>query len=200
MSLLPRHTSSFRPGQALRLSAFLLALSCTVTPGVSELTGTLPSGEQLSLLGAEQRAAVLVFVAPDCPISNRYVPTYNRLEASFRSSQVALYLVYSDDTFSNDQIAEHRSTYEIAAPALVDHDQRLQKLVGAQVTPEAFLLDPQARVRYSGRVDDRWVSFGRFRPKPSDESLTNAVNAFLDGRPIDPDRTEAIGCYLPELP
>ena len=187
---------------ALTLVAALtmtVASACREPSGTSDLSGTLPTGERLTLFGPHEKAIVMVFVAPDCPISNRYVPTYNRLEESLRASGVALYLVYSDDTFSAERIAEHRVEYDIGAPALVDHDQQLQSLVGATVTPQAFLLDRRGEVRYAGRVDDRWVTFGRFRPNVQDDSLANAVDAFLHGRPIDPDRTEAIGCYLPEL-
>ena len=180
------------------LAALMLLLACASGCRRPGLGGTLPSGERVALLKPGDDAVVLVFVAPDCPISNRYVPTYNRLHGTLRAAGVGFFLVYSDDTFSAERIAEHRREYAIEPEVLVDHDQRLQKLVGAEKTPQAFLLDERSRVRYAGRIDDRWVDFGRFRPKASDATLENAVTAYLEGRAIEPARTQAIGCYLPE--
>ncbi len=130
----------------------------------------------------ESRAVVLLFLAPDCPLSNRYGPELRRFYEDYGPRGVAFYAVGTEDRYP--------------FPALVDTDHTLARQVGATVTPEAALLTPGGEVVYRGRIDDRVVSFGRVRSEPRRRDLKLVLDRMLAGRPVRFAATTAIGCDL----
>lgn len=140
---------------------------------------------------------VYVFTTTDCPISNRYAPEIQRLAAAF-GSQARFVLVYPVPGDSDQKIREHKKKFAYALDSVRDPDQKLVKLTGATVTPEVAVMQGD-QLLYRGRIDDRYVEFGKDRIKPTKRDLEDALGAALAGRPIAQSRTQAIGCYLAEL-
>lgn len=150
------------------------------------------------------KAIVLVFVMIDCPISNRYAPEIRRLHAELAPRGVDFRLVYADPDESPEAIREHLAAFEYPLGALRDTEHALVELVGATVTPEAAVLrrqpgDGRWTLAYRGRIDDTWVAYGKNRAAPTRRDLREALTAIVDGRPIEVDRTEPIGCFIPPL-
>src|SRR5690349_2439903 len=54
-------------------------------------------------------ATVLLFVAPDCPISNAYAPEIGRLVDEYGPRGVAFFAVYADPRVSEDDVRQHTS-------------------------------------------------------------------------------------------
>ena len=54
-----------------------------------------------------KRAAVLLFVSTDCPLSNRYVPEMNRIASTYGPRGVVFYAVQGDATVPLDQVRAH---------------------------------------------------------------------------------------------
>jgi hypothetical protein len=52
---------------------------------------------------------------------------------------------------------------------------------------------------YRGRIDDRYIEFGKDRPQPTVRDLERALAAIVAGKPIPVVKTKAIGCYIPDL-
>jgi hypothetical protein len=147
----------------------------------------------------EAKAVVLVFVGTDCPISNRYAPEIQRLERRFAPQGAVFWLVYVQRAESADAIRRHIGEYFGTLRALRDPDHRLVKEAGALVTPEAAVFVPGgsgARLVYHGRIDDRYVDFGRARPSPTTHDLEDALAAALDGKPVPREVTPAVGCFI----
>ena len=154
-------------------------------------------GLALRPLDAPGRAAtVLIFIARDCPISNSYAPEIKRLRADYAHSPIAFYVVYVDGGPAKDVLA-HATAHDYDAFALRDTAHTLVRLTGATVTPEAVALGPDARVLYEGRIDDRFLDFGRERDLASVRDLRRALDAIRDGRPVPVTRTKAVGCDIP---
>jgi len=144
-----------------------------------------------------RRALVLVFVDPDCPISNAYAPEVKRLAAEFGPRGVELELVYSAPGLDPQAVRRHVADFGYELPALLDSDQRLAARAGATVTPEAVVFLPDGELVYRGRIDDRFVDFGRQRPQPTQRELRDALEALLAGRAPPVPRTESVGCPIP---
>jgi thiol-disulfide isomerase/thioredoxin len=136
---------------------------------------------------------VLIFVASRCPISNRYAPEIQRLAQAH--SNLPFYLIYPDG--SDEEARAHKREYGLSLPALRDPRRRLTRLAHAQVTPEAALFRGRSLV-YHGRIDDRFLDFGRERAEPTEHDLARAIDAALAGREVTPDHAEAIGCAITE--
>lgn len=140
---------------------------------------------------------VYVFATTDCPISNRYAPEIERIAAKFKSLArfVLVYPVHSD---TPDKIAAHRQKFAYTIESIRDVDQRLVKLTGATVTPEVAVMKGHQRI-YRGRIDDRFVDFGRERARPGTHDLEDALAAIAAGKQVANAETRAVGCFLAEL-
>ena len=153
------------------------------------------AGRPVDPLATPGLVTVFFFVAPDCPISNRYAPEIARLHRQFASQGVALWLVYVEPDVTPAEVARHRAEYGLDLPALFDAAHELVRAAGAVVTPEAAVFVGRERA-YSGRIDDRVVDFGRVRPAPTRRDLSDAVAAVLAGRPVAEPRIPGVGCII----
>ncbi len=148
------------------------------------------------------KADVFLFVRVDCPISNRYAPEVKRLAAKFGAQGVAFKLVYVDPAEPSEEIRQHIHDYGYNMSALRDNAHTLVKLTGATVTPEAAVFVPGAsepRLVYLGRIDDRYVDFGKTRPAPTTHDLEDVLLAIVEGKAVSYQTTRAVGCFIQDL-
>jgi len=179
----------------LLLSFVLPALMATIAAPV---TVTDTDGKAWTLPSPSARQLdLLLFIATDCPVSNRYAPEITRLCTEYQSRGVRCFLVYPDPTVAAAAVAAHRREYGLtaAAAAIIDRDHRLVRAAGARVTPEAALYTSNGQV-YRGRIDDWYVDAGRSRRQPTQHDLRVRIEAALAGRSIAPAETEAVGCFI----
>ena len=142
---------------------------------------------------------VLIFVSADCPVSNRYAPEIKRLHDEFTARGVRFRLVYPNPLDSEATISRHLQEFGYPPIADRDRDHRLVKLAGATVTPEAAIFDARQRLVYRGRIDNRFVEPGRERPAATEHDLQDALTAALAGKPANPSRTQAVGCFIADM-
>lgn len=177
-----------------------LGLSVTVSAAppdravqVTDLTGKRVHPLEKS----DKKATVLFFVIHDCPIANRYVPEMIRLHAAYAPKKVQFYLVYADPDLSAAEAKKHSADFGYTFPALLDPTCQLAKKAGATVSPEAAIFAPDGKMVYRGRIDDRYVDFGKMRDRPDKRNVRLVLDALLAGKPVTPTTTKAIGCFLP---
>ena len=145
-----------------------------------------------------QLATVLVFTTTDCPISNRYAPEIKRLAARFEGS-AGFILVYPVPADSQDDIVAHikKFGYEKFTTTRDDKQEMVRK-TGVTVTPEVVVL-AGGKIMYRGRIDDRYIAFGKDRPEPTVRDLERSLEAILAGKPVPVPQTQAIGCVISDL-
>jgi peroxiredoxin len=144
-----------------------------------------------------KRAIVMLFVSTECPISNRYAPTINRMVQDYSSKAVAFYIVQSDPDLTPAQAEKHAEEFALTMPVLMDPKQVLASKLQVLVTPTAIVMNPSGEVRYRGRVDDRTIDLGKYRDVPKREDLKIALDEILAGKPVSEATTKVIGCFLP---
>lgn len=144
-------------------------------------------------------ATVLVFTTTDCPISGRYAPEIQRLADRFASRGVRFTLVFPVANDTPALVKAHLAKFAYRMPAVLDVGHELVAFAQAQVTPEVAVVDARGRLAYVGRIDDRYIDFGRDRPAPTTHDLENALDAVVAGRPVAVPRTQAVGCILADL-
>jgi peroxiredoxin len=160
----------------------------------------LPDTEGMRHSSAElagNKATVLVFVATDCPISNAYAPELNRLYEEYSPQGVGFLAVHSDPAVSAEEVGHHAREFGSRFPTLLDRNQVLARQTGAKVTLEVAVLSPAARLLYRGRVDDRYVDFGKTRPAARRQDLRAALDEILAGRTVSQPETRSLGCAIP---
>lgn len=175
----------------------LTLLGCRSTPAPAALVVHTLDGEPVSPLGTtEARATLLLFVGVDCPTSNLYAPEIARIYAEYGPQGVDFYLVYWDADVPVEGIHEQLREYSLDLPVLLDFDYVLVDYTGATRIPEAALLSPAGELLYRGRIDDRYVDFGKKRLQANERDLRDALDAVLRGKRPAVARTEAVGCFI----
>jgi hypothetical protein len=154
-----------------------------------------------SISAHDTNYVVAIFVATDCPISNRYLPLLVRLSKQFAARSVRLWLVYPNAGDTVASVHAHQSQYPVAAslPQLIAPDSRFLAHARVHVTPEAaiFHADPMSQpVLWHGRIDDRYLTFGAQRPAATHHDLVDALNAVLAGRQPTAPAAPPVGCAI----
>lgn len=142
---------------------------------------------------------VFLFVRTDCPLTNRYAPEIHRIASEFSSRGVDFWIVYPDPAETDAGIAAHMEEYKLPGTPLHDARHELVKRAHASIAPEAAVFDHAGRLEYVGRIDDRFIDFGKARPAPQTHDLEDAITAVLAGKPVAGPRTKAIGCSLADV-
>lgn len=147
------------------------------------------------------KAALLLFVTHDCPISNSYAREYARIRGEYADKQVSTWLIYVDPDAKTADLKQHQQVFGLTGfPAIHDRQHVVVKAAGATMTPEAVIVSKDGLIAYRGRVDNLYADYGKRRRQPTVRDLRDALDALLSGRPVAKARTEAIGCFIPPLP
>jgi peroxiredoxin len=146
----------------------------------------------------DHKAVVLIFLSPDCPVSNFYAPEYARLARVYSEKGVRFYGIHPDPQVTADEAAKHAKKYNLTFPVLLDPTHAVTRQTGVRVTPEVAVLSPTGRIAYRGRIDDRYNADGVRREVPTTHELDDALAALTAGKLPATAQTRAYGCPLPE--
>jgi hypothetical protein len=144
------------------------------------------------------KAVVLIFVLPDCPIGNSYLPEIRRLNDSFDSRGVVMLLVHADSEVTAQRAREHAHEYSVKIPVVLDPQHVWVKRSEATVAPEAAVFSRGGELLYRGRIDNQYAGLGKRRAVVTEHDLKNALESIVNGKKVQQSRTEAVGCLIPD--
>lgn len=173
----------------------LLSLSAFAADSVRLLDIAGQAHEPLQT-AATRKATVVLFTLPDCPIANAFAPEINRLVADYSARGVALFLAHADREVTAAAARQHAADFGFRCPVLLDSQHALVAALGATKTPQAFLLGPDGKTRYQGRINNLFADYGTRRQSVTQHDLRQALDAVLAGKPVVQPVTEAIGCHI----
>ncbi|MBA3647470.1 MAG: redoxin domain-containing protein [Chitinophagales bacterium] len=150
------------------------------------------SFQQLS----DNQASVILFIQPECPLCNSYGKTMHALDSTYSSQKIPIYGVVAGKNYSDSEIKEFLQKHRLSFTTILDPEFRLKNLLHARVTPQVFLIDNKGSILYHGLIDDWAVEIGQVRAHVSYHFLADAIDAYLQNRPIANDSTKAVGCYI----
>ncbi len=159
---------------------------------------TLPDylGQEHSLADFEDKQLVVVaFLGVECPLAKLYAGRLQSLADEYGPQGVGFLAVDSNAQDSLTEIASYARRHGVRFPVLKDRGNEVAELIGAERTPQVFLLDRSRKVRYAGRVDDQYV-VGIVRDAPTREDLREAIDELLAGRSVSTPVTKALGCLI----
>lgn len=150
---------------------------------------------------ANARATVVIFSCNHCPYVKAYEDRIIALDREFKERGVHLVAIsanedknYPEDSFDNMVTRAREKGF--AFPYLHDPTQATARAYGAERTPEVFLLDPERKLRYHGRIDDNWE-----HPEQVERhELREAIEAVLKGETPGITETPPVGCTIKWLP
>ncbi len=127
---------------------------------------------------------VFIVTSSGCPIASRYRPQLDRLQREYPN---VLFLAVTPGGLAP-------AAQEF--PVLLDPHFVLARQLGASMTPEAFVFDEGGSLRYQGRIDDKFVDFGKARAQPTREDLRVAIDEVRAGRAVSLKRQRGVGCFI----
>lgn len=139
---------------------------------------------------------VLFFLSPECPLCENYSLTIRTLREQFSTDSVAFYGIFSGTYFSRDLIQTYLDTYNPQVFPLLDPAYLTKTLLEANVTPEAFVLNPSGEVLYRGSIDNWIPALGKKRTIITRHYLKDAIEASLNEETIQYTHTKAVGCFI----
>ena len=114
---------------------------------------------------AQKKASLLLFLLPDCPVSNAYAPEIKRICSDYEPRGVGVFVVHADPDLTAEEAKKHAQEYQLPCPVLLDPTHVLVKWTGATMAPEAAVVGPDGKVLYLGRIDDLFVDYGKRRAR-----------------------------------
>jgi hypothetical protein len=98
---------------------------------------------------------------------------------------------YPDD--GPDRMAEVAAELGYPFGYLYDESQEVARTYGAVCTPDLFVYDAQLTLAYRGRLDPSTPGNGE---PLTGADLRAALDALVDGRPVDADQVPSMGCGI----
>ena len=139
----------------------------------------------------ENKFTVLIFMSTECPVSNAYNERMAKLHETFIKKGIVVVGINANKAEDVKMIADHAKDHGFKFPILKDEKNKIADLYGAQVTPETFVLNPQGKLMYHGRIDDN-----RTAAKVSSTDLADALDKLLAGKALTAATPKAFGCSI----
>ncbi len=155
---------------------------------------TLPdaSGKQQSLATLRgAKGTALIFISTQCPVSNAYNERMEKLAQDYRAKGINVIGINSNKTEPPDVIRAHAAEKNLTFTILKDAGGKIATMLGAERTPEVYLLDASNRLVYHGRIDN-----AQNPQMIQSNDLRDAIDAVLAGRPVARAQTKAFGCTI----
>jgi hypothetical protein len=134
---------------------------------------------------------VVLFVGTKCPISNDYNARMKAVYTDYTARGVKFVFVNSNFNEPLSEVRDHARDHGFPFPVYKDEGSVMANAFGAQVTPEAYVIDKAGIVRYHGYVDD-----SRNPARIQNQGLRLALDAVLAGAPVSVAVTKAFGCTI----
>jgi peroxiredoxin len=162
-----------------------------------ELPGVDDSVHHLARYLERFRAVGVIIICNHCPYVRLYLNRLKQIQQEFQNQEFTLIGIngnddsrYPEDSFEKMKL--FAAEYQLNFPYLRDVTQDVVRSLGAERTPEVFLIDQSGILRYNGAVDDN----------PQDPSgvtahyLRDAIAQLLAKELIGNPSTHSIGCSV----
>jgi peroxiredoxin len=185
----------FAKKNIIYLCFILIIVSCNRKNEDFVLTSTDNNSFELKQI-SNKRASVFVFLSDECPLSQNYTMKINELANKYSEKNIQFYCVFPHATADNPDVKKFKRKYKLEMPCLADPEKELTDYLDATITPEAFVLDADKTILYSGRIDNWASSLGVKRQVITSDDLDNVLNDIVNNNKIIKRKTEAIGCLI----
>jgi peroxiredoxin len=146
------------------------------------------------------KGVIVIFDCNTCPYSKKYNERIIALNKKYAAQGYPVVTINSNDpnVSEGDSFEEmvdlaKRKNYDF--PYLVDETQNVARAFGATNTPHAFVLQRAGKdfkVAYIGAIDDN----SRDESQVSKKYVEEAVDALVNGKNIQTNKTKAVGCGI----
>lgn len=143
----------------------------------------------------KDKLKLIVFVAPECPISEAILLNLKQISKEFPEEKLHIQLVVPGKLYARSEVDSFVNSNNIKFEVLIDSGALLVEKYGATITPEVFLISYN-EVIYSGAIDDRAIDNEIIKQSASENYLYNAIKNTIEGKEVLIKKTKAVGCYI----
>jgi len=163
---------------------------------------TLPdtvSGTELSLSQLKGlNGTLIIFMCNHCPFVIHIEDELVKLAKDYPNNSLSIVAISANNIDTHpqdgpDQMKTKAEKLGFGFPYLYDESQDTAKAYGAACTPDLFLFDADLKCVYRGQFDDSRP--GNNLPV-NGKDIREAIDALLNGTPINPQQTPSIGCNI----
>jgi len=157
-----------------------------------EMTDQNGKTHNLADLKEAEKIGVLVFVSHACPWSRGAAPDISALAEEYKDKDVVVVGIDSDKNHDIEDIKAYTEEEGLAFNTVKDPGNHYADVVGANQTPEVFVMDKDGTLAYHGAWDDRKV------PAEAGDTnyVANALDALIAGEEIKEAEVRAWGCTI----
>jgi hypothetical protein len=139
---------------------------------------------------------VAIFMAVDCPITQKYLNTIKEIANEYSVKSVH-FVGYFPAGLTKKESTTFRNEYKIPNTIELVDDKKHEwtEMLDAKVTPEVFVIKNK-QVLYRGAIDNWFYELGRYRKKVTAHYLIDAIQASLRDEKPSLSETEALGCFI----
>jgi peroxiredoxin len=138
-----------------------------------------------------KNGTVLIFIAVQCPVSNAYNERMEKLAQDYKARGINVIGVNANSTESASDVKAHAASHNLTFLILKDNGNKLADTLGAERTPEAYVLDNGNKIVYRGRIDN-----AKNASSVTTSELRDAMDATIAGKPIAKSSVPAFGCSI----
>jgi peroxiredoxin len=142
------------------------------------------------------KASVIVFLLSDCPASQSYTTTLNKLSKKYLPEKIKFYGVFPGKFSTTEELKSFQKIYMISFPLLMDPEMSFSKYMKASIAPSCFVVDSTGKIIYKGRIDDWLYALGKKRQVITENNLDDALKSVSKNLPVKKSETTPIGCIL----
>ena len=144
-------------------------------------------------LTLSKQVTVLFFLNTECPICEKYLGSFKKINTMFGSQYDIKYIFPG---YQNKQTILQYCQYDSILSKQIIQDTLLEytKLAKATVTPQVVIINNQ-KIIYSGKIDDRFMSLGSEKT-PSVNYVDNTLNLLQKNEEISYCKNDPIGCII----
>jgi peroxiredoxin len=158
------------------------------------VSGRVISPDQLK----EKKALLVMIICKHCPYVVHIQQGIAHMARDYASKSVGIIAITSNDVekYPEDSPAESKKMAEslgFSFPFCYDESQDVAIAFNAACTPEFYVFDEKRRLVYRGQFDDS--RRGNDTPVTG-RDVRNAIDAVLNGTPINPQQIPSIGCNI----
>jgi peroxiredoxin len=138
-----------------------------------------------------KNGTVLIFIGVQCPVSNAYNGRMEKLAQDYKARGINVVGVNANSTESAGDVKAHAASNNLTFMILKDNGNKLADALGAERTPEAYVLDAGNKIVYRGRIDN-----AKNAASVTTSELRDAMDALIAGKPVAKSSVPAFGCSI----
>ena len=155
---------------------------------------TLPDADGVnhslkSLMG--KKGAVIIFVATKCPVSNAYNDRMEKVYEDYQAKGINVIGINANSTEPAAEVKSHAAEKGLKFAILKDDGNKIADRLGANHTPEAYVIDASGKLVYHGRIDN-----AQNTANITSNDLRDTLDAILAGKPVAKTTSMAFGCSI----